>query len=134
MPEARFGMTQRAITVFSKSASHDAAGPRDVLAASVKPPIRAPRRPIMCTRKISARSQFARKDAPTRQWSSKPSRCRGARAASESPAPTMCRPSIECGALLHEMFMTQIRRFAREVLPALQAHRVASWLVEEVPA
>jgi hypothetical protein len=29
----------------------------------------------------------------------------------------------------HEMFIEQIRRFAREVLPALQAHRV-----QRVPA
>jgi hypothetical protein len=36
----------------------------------------------------------------------------------------MCRPSIKCGVLLHEMFMEQIRRFAREVLPALQTHQV----------
>jgi hypothetical protein len=27
--------------------------------------------------------------------------------------------------LPHEMFMEQIRRFARDVLPALQAHRIA---------
>jgi len=28
------------------------------------------------------------------------------------------------GAMPHEMFMEQIRRFAAEVLPALQAHEV----------
>jgi hypothetical protein len=32
--------------------------------------------------------------------------------------------SLNRGALPHEMFMEQIRRFAREVLPALQAHEV----------
>jgi len=30
------------------------------------------------------------------------------------------------GALPHELFMAQIERFAREVLPALQAHEVKS--------
>ena len=32
--------------------------------------------------------------------------------------------SLNRGAMPHEMFMHQIRRFAREVLPALQAHEV----------
>jgi alkanesulfonate monooxygenase SsuD/methylene tetrahydromethanopterin reductase-like flavin-dependent oxidoreductase (luciferase family) len=32
--------------------------------------------------------------------------------------------SLNRGVLPHEMFMEQIRRFARDVLPALQAHRV----------
>jgi len=32
--------------------------------------------------------------------------------------------SLNRGAMPHEMFMEQIRRFAREVLPALQAHQV----------
>jgi len=32
--------------------------------------------------------------------------------------------SLNRGALPHEMFIEQIRRFAREVLPALQSHRV----------
>jgi alkanesulfonate monooxygenase SsuD/methylene tetrahydromethanopterin reductase-like flavin-dependent oxidoreductase (luciferase family) len=32
--------------------------------------------------------------------------------------------SLNRGVLPHEMFLEQIRRFAREVLPALQAHRV----------
>ena len=36
------------------------------------------------------------------------------------------------GAMPHEMFMHQIRRFAREVLPRLQAHEVKTVpLVEE---
>jgi alkanesulfonate monooxygenase SsuD/methylene tetrahydromethanopterin reductase-like flavin-dependent oxidoreductase (luciferase family) len=30
------------------------------------------------------------------------------------------------GAMPHEMFMEQIRRFGTEVLPALQAHRIDS--------
>ena len=43
--------------------------------------------------------------------------------------------SLNRGVLPHEMFIEQIRRFAREVLPALQAHRVARVpLTEEVPA
>jgi alkanesulfonate monooxygenase SsuD/methylene tetrahydromethanopterin reductase-like flavin-dependent oxidoreductase (luciferase family) len=33
--------------------------------------------------------------------------------------------SLNRGVLPHEMFMEQIRRFARDVLPTLQAHRVA---------
>jgi len=43
--------------------------------------------------------------------------------------------SLNRGALPHEMFMEQIRRFAREVLPALQAHEVRRVpLGEEVAA
>ena len=37
--------------------------------------------------------------------------------------------SLNRGAMPHEMFVEQIRRFARDVLPALKAHRV-----ERVPA
>ncbi len=48
------------------------------------------------------------------------------------PAPNKVQISLNRGALPHEMFMEQIRRFAREVLPALQAHRVERVpLVEE---
>jgi hypothetical protein len=36
--------------------------------------------------------------------------------------------SLNRGVMPHEMFMHQIRRFGREVLPALQAHEV-----KEVP-
>ena len=43
--------------------------------------------------------------------------------------------SLNRGVLPHEMFIAQIRRFAREVLPKLQAHKVARVpLAEEVPA
>ena len=43
--------------------------------------------------------------------------------------------SLNRGVLPHEMFMEQIRRFARDVLPALQAHKVETVpLAEEVPA
>jgi hypothetical protein len=43
--------------------------------------------------------------------------------------------SLNRGVLPHEMFMEQIRRFAAEVLPALQAHRVGRVpLDEEVAA
>jgi hypothetical protein len=31
---------------------------------------------------------------------------------------------LNLGAMPHEMFVEQIRRFARDVLPALQAHEV----------
>ena len=41
----------------------------------------------------------------------------------------MVQISLNRGAMPHEMFIEQIRRFAREVLPILQAHRV-----ERVPA
>jgi len=34
------------------------------------------------------------------------------------------------GAMPHELFMNQIRRFAAEVLPALQAHEVKPWAAE----
>jgi hypothetical protein len=43
--------------------------------------------------------------------------------------------SLNRGVLPHEMFMERIRRFAREVLPASQAHKVEIVpLREEVPA
>jgi hypothetical protein len=43
--------------------------------------------------------------------------------------------SLNRGVLPHEMFMEQIRRFACDVLPALQAHLVETVpLAEEVPA
>jgi hypothetical protein len=35
------------------------------------------------------------------------------------------RISLNRGVLPHEMFMELIRRFAAEVLPALQAHKIA---------
>ena len=42
--------------------------------------------------------------------------------------------SLNRGVLPHAMFMEQIRRFADEVLPALQAHQVARVpLAGEVP-
>jgi alkanesulfonate monooxygenase SsuD/methylene tetrahydromethanopterin reductase-like flavin-dependent oxidoreductase (luciferase family) len=43
--------------------------------------------------------------------------------------------SLNRGVLPHEMFMEQIRRFARDVVPALQAHKVETVpLAEEIPA
>jgi len=43
--------------------------------------------------------------------------------------------SLNRGVLPHEMFMQQIRRFAADVLPKLQAHRVERVpLAEEVLA
>ncbi len=41
----------------------------------------------------------------------------------------MVQVSLNRGAMPHEMFIEQIRRFARDVLPALHAHRV-----DRVPA
>jgi hypothetical protein len=39
--------------------------------------------------------------------------------------------SLNRGVLPHEMFMEQIRRFARDVFPALPAHRVENVPVSE---
>jgi len=48
---------------------------------------------------------------------------------------TLLQISLNRGVLPHEIFMEQIRRFAAEVLPALQAHRIEHVpLVEEVAA
>jgi len=44
--------------------------------------------------------------------------------AAEAAGSNQVQISLNRGALPHEMFMEQIRRFAREVLPALQAHEV----------
>jgi hypothetical protein len=44
--------------------------------------------------------------------------------AAESAGADMVQISLNRGVLPHEMFIEQIRRFARDVLPALQAHRV----------
>jgi alkanesulfonate monooxygenase SsuD/methylene tetrahydromethanopterin reductase-like flavin-dependent oxidoreductase (luciferase family) len=40
--------------------------------------------------------------------------------------------SLNRGAMPHEMFIEQIRRFAREVLPKVQAHRISAVPVVEV--
>ena len=45
-------------------------------------------------------------------------------AAAESAGANQVQISLNRGALPQEMFLEQIRRFAREVLPALQAHEV----------
>jgi len=42
--------------------------------------------------------------------------------------------SLNRGAMPHEMFMHQIRRFAREVLPRLQAHAVTRVPIAEEAA
>jgi alkanesulfonate monooxygenase SsuD/methylene tetrahydromethanopterin reductase-like flavin-dependent oxidoreductase (luciferase family) len=55
--------------------------------------------------------------------------------AADSAGADTVQISLNRGALPHEMFIEQIRRFARDVLPALQAHAVARVpLAEEVPA
>jgi hypothetical protein len=55
--------------------------------------------------------------------------------AAESAGADNVQISLNRGVLPHEMFMAQIRRFAGEVLPALQAHRVKRVpLAEEVAA
>ena len=54
--------------------------------------------------------------------------------AAESAGANTVQVSLNRGVLPHEMFMEQIRRFAAEVLPALQAYKVARVpLAEEVP-
>ncbi len=45
-------------------------------------------------------------------------------AAGEHAGASMVQVSLNRGAMPHEMFIEQIRRFAKEVLPALQAHEV----------
>jgi alkanesulfonate monooxygenase SsuD/methylene tetrahydromethanopterin reductase-like flavin-dependent oxidoreductase (luciferase family) len=50
-------------------------------------------------------------------------------AQADAAGANMVQISLNRGAMPHEMFIEQIRRFAREVLPILQAHRV-----ERVPA
>jgi alkanesulfonate monooxygenase SsuD/methylene tetrahydromethanopterin reductase-like flavin-dependent oxidoreductase (luciferase family) len=44
--------------------------------------------------------------------------------AAESAGANMVQVSLNRGAMPHEMFVEQIRRFGRDVLPALQAHEV----------
>jgi alkanesulfonate monooxygenase SsuD/methylene tetrahydromethanopterin reductase-like flavin-dependent oxidoreductase (luciferase family) len=54
--------------------------------------------------------------------------------AAESAGANTVQVSLNRGVVPHEMFMEQIRRFAAEVLPALQAHKVARVpLAEEAP-
>jgi alkanesulfonate monooxygenase SsuD/methylene tetrahydromethanopterin reductase-like flavin-dependent oxidoreductase (luciferase family) len=56
-------------------------------------------------------------------------------AAAESAGADTVQVSLNRGVLPHEMFIEQIRRFARDVLPALHAHKVTRVpLAEEVPA
>ena len=45
-------------------------------------------------------------------------------AAADGAGANTVQISLNRGAMPHEMFIEQIRRFAREVLPALQAHEV----------
>jgi alkanesulfonate monooxygenase SsuD/methylene tetrahydromethanopterin reductase-like flavin-dependent oxidoreductase (luciferase family) len=55
--------------------------------------------------------------------------------AAQSAGANTVQVSLNRGVLPHEMFMEQIRRFAAEVLPALQAHKVARVpLADAVPA
>ena len=54
-------------------------------------------------------------------------------AAADSAGANNVQISLNRGVLPHKMFMQQIRRFAREVLPALQAHEILHVpLAEEV--
>jgi hypothetical protein len=47
-------------------------------------------------------------------------------AAAEQAGAGNVQISLNRGAMPHDMFLEQIRRFAHEVLPALQAHSVTS--------
>ena len=51
--------------------------------------------------------------------------------AGEHAGANMVQISLNRGAMPHEMFIEQIRRFAKEVLPALQAHEVKGVPAEE---
>jgi hypothetical protein len=56
-------------------------------------------------------------------------------AAADSAGANTVQVSLNRGVLSHEMFMEQIRRFAAEVLPALQGHTVMRVpIAEDVPA
>jgi alkanesulfonate monooxygenase SsuD/methylene tetrahydromethanopterin reductase-like flavin-dependent oxidoreductase (luciferase family) len=56
-------------------------------------------------------------------------------AAADSAGAGTVQVSLNRGVLPHEMFIEQIRRFARDVLPALQAHEVTRVpLAEALPA
>jgi alkanesulfonate monooxygenase SsuD/methylene tetrahydromethanopterin reductase-like flavin-dependent oxidoreductase (luciferase family) len=54
--------------------------------------------------------------------------------AAESAGANTVQVSLNRGVLPHEMFMEQIRRFAAEVLPALQAHKVTRVPIAEEAA
>ena len=55
--------------------------------------------------------------------------------AAESAGANTVQASLNRGVLPHEMFMEQIRRFARDVLPAMHAHKVTRVpIAEEAPA
>jgi len=55
--------------------------------------------------------------------------------AADSAGAGVVQVSLNRGVLPHEMFIEQIRRFAQDVLPALQAHEVTCVpLAEAIPA
>jgi hypothetical protein len=55
--------------------------------------------------------------------------------AADSAGANQVQLALNRGALPHELFMAQIERFAREVLPILQAHEVKTVpAAEEVAA
>jgi hypothetical protein len=54
--------------------------------------------------------------------------------AAESAGANTVQVSLNRGVLPQEMFMEQIRRFAAEVLPALQAHKVTRVPIAEEAA
>jgi hypothetical protein len=55
-------------------------------------------------------------------------------AAAEQAGAGSVQVSLNRGAMPHEMFLEQIRRFARDVLPALQAHAVSRVPLAELSA
>ena len=55
-------------------------------------------------------------------------------AAADSAGANTIQVSLNRGAMPQELFLEQIRRFARDVLPALQAHQVTRVPVAEAAA
>ncbi len=55
-------------------------------------------------------------------------------AAADHTGANIVNVSLNRGGMPHEMFLEQIRRFAREVLPALKAHAVTRVPVAEEAA
>lgn len=55
-------------------------------------------------------------------------------ARAEAAGANSIQVSLNRGAMPHEMFIEQIRRFARDVLPALKAHEVKRVPLEDVAA
>jgi hypothetical protein len=64
------------------------------------------------------------RQAETLPWGTPEEVTRRIIAAADSAGANMVQISLNRGAMPQEMFLEQIRRFARDVLPKLQAHEV----------